>query len=58
MAAPRFQADTTFNVPHWDDEKRQFLNAPCRTLPGYTALNLEGVIASERGTLPAARLRM
>jgi protease-4 len=47
------RADTTFNIPHWDDEKRQFVNAPYRTMPGYTALNLEGIIASERGTLPA-----
>lgn len=45
-------ADTTWNELQWDRENGKYVREKMKTQPGYTMLNLEGVIASLRGTLP------
>jgi hypothetical protein len=46
------RADTSWNVLQWDRESGEAVRKPYKMSPGYTAFNLEGVLADLRGTLP------
>lgn len=48
----RPKADTTWNVWQWDSEKQQCFRDKLKTKAGYTVLNIEGLYADARGTLP------